>query len=48
MASVGDEDDVQNLPKKISKLFGPIFNNTQRIKRIFGKSGNINHPNVQE
>ena len=44
MASVGDEDDVQKSPKKISKLFGPIFNDSQRTKRIFGKSGNMNHP----
>ena len=46
MASVGDEDDVQKSPKKISKLFGPIFNDSQRTKRIFGKSGNMNHPSV--
>ena len=39
MASVGDEDDFQKSPKKISKLFGPIFNDSQRAKRIFGKSG---------
>ena len=44
MASVGNEDDVQKSPKKISKLFGPIFNDSQRTKRIFGKSGNVNHP----
>ena len=30
--------------KKISKLFGPIFNDSQRIRRIFWKSGNMNHP----
>ena len=43
MASVGDEDDVQKSPK-ISKLFGPIFNDSQRAKRIFGKGGNMKHP----
>ena len=47
MASVGDEDDVQKSTKKISKLFGPIFNDFQRAKRIFGKSGNMNHPTVE-
>ena len=44
MASVGNEDDFQKSPKKSANFLD--FNDSQRTKRIFGKSGNMNHPNV--